>query len=340
VLSSMIFSARFICMPAPTCNNYMKSYWLLLIDSGKVAKQVPLVKGRCVIGRAEDTDLTLSGHDVSRHHAAVFFQNGRYFVEDLNSTNGTIVNGRNVEYSMLDHGDEISIGDHLILFDDGTSTLFNIEETEVARRGRETAIISDKFTTLGKKIDNKSLRDEFEEIEKFVRKSRKRLATLAHADKLTGLYNRQYFDKVAPQELKKMKSSGRHLSVLFIDLDHFKLINDQHGHRVGDEVLRAVAWLIQKACRKTDLIARYGGEEIVVVLPNTAGPDARKIAEEIRSIIEKQAKSILDIPVTVSIGVGAFPENGADLPSILEVADKALYQAKRSGRNRVGDYRE
>jgi len=318
----------------------MKAYWLLLLDCGKVAKQVPLGKDRCVIGRAEDVDLTLSGHDVSRHHAAVFFQNSRYFIEDLNSTNGTLVNGHYVEHSVLDQGDEISIGEHLILFDDGTSTLFNIEETEVARRGKETAIISDKFTTLGRKIDNESLRNEFEDIEKFVRKSRKRLATLAHADKLTGLYNRQYFDKVARQELQKMKSSGRHLSVLFIDLDHFKQINDRHGHRVGDEVLRAVAWLIQKACRKTDLVARYGGEEIVVVLPNTAGPGARKIAEEIRSIIQKQSRSMLSIPVTVSIGVAVFPEDGADLPSILELADKALYRAKKAGRNRIGDHRE
>jgi diguanylate cyclase (GGDEF)-like protein len=318
----------------------MKAYWLLLLEGGKVAKQVPLGKGRCVIGRAEDTDLTLGGHDVSRHHAAVFFQNGHYFIEDLNSTNGTILNGASVEHDVLNHGDQISIGEYSILFDDGTSTLFNIEETEVARRGRETAIISDKFDTLGKKIGNGSLRKEFEEIERFVRKSRKRLATLAHADKLTGLYNRQYFDKVAPQELEKVKASRRNLSILFIDLDHFKEINDQHGHMVGDEVLRAVAWLVQKACRKTDLVARYGGEEIVVVLPNTDGPDAHKIADEIRVIIEKQSKSRLNIPVTVSIGFATFPADGTDLASILELADKALYQAKRSGRNCVVGYRE
>ncbi|UCF70092.1 MAG: GGDEF domain-containing protein [candidate division WOR-3 bacterium] len=318
----------------------MKVYWLLLLDCGKVAKQVPLGKDRCIIGRAEDTDLTLGGHDVSRHHAAVFFQNGRYFIEDLNSTNGTILNGVSIEHDVLAQGDQISIGEHTILFDDGTSTLFNIEETEVARRGRETAIIKDKFNQLGKKIDSRSLRNEFEEIEKFVRKSRKRLATLVHADKLTGLYNRQYFDRIAPQEIKKAKAARRQLSVLFIDLDHFKDINDQHGHRVGDEVLRAIAWLIQKACRKTDLVARYGGEEIVVVLPNTNGRDAGKIAEEIRGIIESQSKGRLNIPVTVSIGFATFPGDGKDLSSILDHADKALYQAKASGRNCVARYRE
>lgn len=313
----------------------MKPYWLLLLDGGKVAKQVRLGDGRCIIGRGEDTDLTLSGKEVSRHHAAVVYRDDRYMIEDLNSTNGTLVNGKDADCTVLGHGDKITIGDHTIMFDDGTSSLFNIDETEVTRRGRETAIISDKFADLGKKIDNESLRSEFSEIERFVRKSRKRLATLAHADKLTGLYNRQYFDRVAPGEVEKMKSLQRPLSMLFIDIDHFKKINDEHGHMVGDEVLRAVAWLIQKACRKTDVIARYGGEEIVVVLPNTAKPDGRKIAEEIRAIIESQTQRRLNILVTVSVGVAAFPDDGTDLPSVIECADKALYRAKDSGRNRV-----
>ncbi|MBE0433924.1 GGDEF domain-containing protein [candidate division WOR-3 bacterium] len=313
----------------------MKVYWLLLLDGGKVAKQLPLGRDRCVIGRAEDTDLTLSGNDVSRHHAAVRFQNGEYVIEDLTSTNGTCVNGRAIAQYILKPGDEILIGEHSVLFDDGTSTLFNIEETEIARRGRETAIISDKFSALGKKIGDESIRREFEAVEKYVRKSRKRLASLAHADKLTGLHNRQYFDQAAPGELQKMEVAKRPLSILFIDLDHFKKINDEHGHRKGDDVLRAVAWLVQKACRKTDLVARYGGEEIVVVLPNTARADAQKVAEEIRAIIEDQTKTMLSIPVTVSIGAAVFPDDGRTFAEVLERADQALYKAKKSGRNRV-----
>ncbi len=318
----------------------MKTFWLLLLDCGKVAKQLPLGQGRCVIGRAEDTDLTLISNDVSRHHAAVVFQEGKYFIEDLNSTNGTFVNGRSVVHYTLSPGDEISIGDYSVLFDDGTSSLFNIEETEIKRRGKETAIISDKFTSLGKKIDSKSLRKEFKDIEKIVRRSRKRLATLANADKVTGIFNRQYFDKVAAEEFEKAKTARRHLSIVFADLDHFKEINDNYGHRTGDDVLRAVAWLIQKACRNTDIVARYGGEEIVVVLPNTEPDDAVHIGEEIREIVASQTEERLGVAVTVSIGVAAFPEHGNSLRVVLEKADQALYRAKEAGRNRVCKYHE
>ena len=318
----------------------MKTYWLLLLDCGKVAKQLPLGKGRCVIGRAEDTDLTLISNDVSRHHAAVVFQDNRYVLEDLHSTNGTFVNGQAIEHHTLNSGDEISVGDYSILFDDGTSSLFNIEETEIKRRGKETAIISDKFTSLGKKIDSKSLRKEFEDIEKIVRKSRKRLATLANADKVTGIFNRQYFDRIAAEEFEKAKMARRNLSILFVDLDHFKEVNDNYGHRTGDDVLRAVAWLVQKACRNTDIVARYGGEEIVVLLPNTGSNDATKIGEEIREIVAKETRERLRVAVTVSVGVAAFPDHGDTLGGVLEKADKALYQAKEKGRNRVWKYHE
>jgi diguanylate cyclase (GGDEF)-like protein len=317
-----------------------KKYTLLLLDCGKVIKQIPLGSDDVLIGRAEDTHLALTSNEVSRHHAAVKYLNEQYVIEDMSSTNGTYVNSHRIEKHVLVHGDEISIGEHSIIFDDGSHGLSRVEETGISRRGEETSIISSKFNSLESKIDDKSLRKEFRDIEKFVRKSRKRLATLAHADKLTGLYNRQYFDKVAPQEFQKAKSANMYYSVLFVDLDHFKEVNDTHGHRVGDEVLRAVAWLIQRACRKTDLVARYGGEEIVIVLPKTRSSDAVSIAEEVRAIIEKQTKKILDIPITVSIGVATYPDDGAALNSILEKADKALYEAKRSGRNIVCKYHE
>jgi len=315
-----------------------KEYSLLLVTAGRVVKRLVLGKGAYTIGRADDTDLTLSSHDVSRHHARIRGDGGRYTLEDLKSTNGTYVNGQKVERHRLNSGDEISIGEYSILFDDGIRSHLFIEETEVARRGEDTEIISDKFSTLRKKIDDKTLRREFKDIESFVRKSRKRLATLANADNVTGLYNRQYFDKTAAQEFEKARVSRKRFSILFIDLDHFKRINDQYGHKTGDGVLRAVSWLIQKSCRKTDFVARYGGEEIVVVLPNTASADAARIGEEIREIIEKQTKNRLGVAITVSVGVATFPEDGKSLAMIIERADQALYQAKKAGRNRVCKY--
>ncbi|UCD05348.1 MAG: GGDEF domain-containing protein [candidate division WOR-3 bacterium] len=317
-----------------------KKHKLLLVDCGKVIKQIPLGVTDILIGRAEDTDLTLTSNEVSRHHAAVRFKEKEYIIEDLSSTNGTFVNSHKVKRQTLNPGDEICIGEHSVIFDDGTYGLSCVEETEITRRGEETSIISSKFNSLESKIDDNLLRKEFRDIEKFVRKSRKRLATLAHADKLTGLYNRQYFDRTAPEEFRKARSANSYFSVLFVDLDRFKEVNDTYGHRTGDEVLRGVAWLIQRACRKTDLVARYGGEEIVIVLPKTRSSHAIKIAEETRLIIERQTKKILDVPITVSIGISTFPEDGSDLNSLLENADKALYEAKRSGRNRVVKYHE
>jgi len=317
-----------------------KKYFLLLIDSGIVVKKLPLVKGYYVIGRADDADLIISNKDVSRHHAAVNYDGADFIIKDLNSTNGTFVNSRKIVKHNLQPGDEISVGDYSIFFDDGSGSFFYPEETEINRKGKETVIIENKFTKLRQKLKDDNLRAEFKKIESAVKKSRKRLSSLAKVDKLTGLHNRQYFDKVSKDEFTKTKERNLDFSILFIDIDHFKNVNDTYGHNKGDDALRTIAQLIYASCRKSDFVARYGGEEIVVILPNTTSRDAVSVAQEIINIVAKQTKKLLGIRITVSIGVATYPGDGENLKKILGSADKALYQAKKSGRNRVFKFDE
>lgn len=310
-------------------------YVLLLFDGEVIVKKLILGRRKYIIGRSDDTDLVLSSRDVSRHHALVHYDRKNYVIDDLNSTNGTIVNGKKISNHILKPGDEISIGDFLIIFDDGSAKPSYFDETQVARRGGETAIIEDKFISLKKKIKDKKLRTEFKRIENVVRKSRKRLSSLVHEDKLTGLYNRHYFDKIAQKEFTEAKSSNSQFSLLFIDIDHFKKINDTYGHKTGDKALRCIAKLVLSSCRKSDIVARYGGEEIVVILPKTHSRDAIKVASDMRSITANQTRKLIGFKITVSIGVATFPGDGDTLKNLLDNADKALYQAKREGRNRV-----
>ncbi|WP_416422678.1 sensor domain-containing diguanylate cyclase [Pseudomonas sp. App30] len=165
------------------------------------------------------------------------------------------------------------------------------------------------------------------------------LATLASTDSLTGLANRRSLDRALRTEWARSQRSGKPMSVLMIDVDHFKAFNERHGHPGGDEALRRVAKVIHGCVRRpADLAARYGGEEFMVVLAETDLNGALIIAETIRNAIEGQAPfADDDQPVTVSIGVGTRRTRaGMKLEDLLAAADLALYQAKANGRNQVG----
>ncbi|MCX7079451.1 MAG: sensor domain-containing diguanylate cyclase [Pseudomonas sp.] len=164
------------------------------------------------------------------------------------------------------------------------------------------------------------------------------LEQLAATDGLTGLANRRTLDQTLNLEWARAQRSGHALSLLMIDVDHFKAFNDKHGHQLGDEALTAVARVIKSNIRRPgDLAARYGGEEFAVVLPDTEGDGAARIAENIRAAIEQdELVNAQDSPITVSIGLSIWSGAQEGSPeTLIFAADKALYQAKYSGRNRV-----
>jgi diguanylate cyclase (GGDEF)-like protein len=125
------------------------------------------------------------------------------------------------------------------------------------------------------------------------------------------------------------------LTIIFIDIDQFKKVNDTYGHDKGDEVLRGVAQIIRALCRKDDIVARYGGEEFVALFPKMNKESARQIAESMRKIVEEKSQRIIGLRVTVSIGVATDFEKFSNTQNLIKMADNALYKSKSSGRNRV-----
>jgi diguanylate cyclase (GGDEF)-like protein len=162
-----------------------------------------------------------------------------------------------------------------------------------------------------------------------------RVRQLAYRDGLTGVFNRRYFDSRLVEEITRAARYGGGVSVLMIDLDRFKEINDAFGHMIGDDVLRAVSTIFMRHLRKVDVVCRYGGEEFAVVLPATQGGSAASVADKLRRAIACAQYPGVTLPVTVSIGVAEFPANGITRDDIVRAADAALYQAKENGRNRV-----
>jgi two-component system cell cycle response regulator len=178
----------------------------------------------------------------------------------------------------------------------------------------------------------KALQDE-------LRDANQRLETLSITDALTGLYNRRYFDSLLLNEVKRTLRYKSPLAVLMIDLDHFKSVNDNYGHQMGDQVLRNVGGIVAAGIRTTDSAARYGGEELVVVLTQTGLPGAIEAAERLRSQIEAAVHTVAGVSIksTASMGLATFDGNGEalDCAELITRADQALYRAKSGGRNRV-----
>lgn len=164
------------------------------------------------------------------------------------------------------------------------------------------------------------------------------LRTSATRDELTGLTNRRAFEERLQTELLLSSRREEPLSVAMLDVDHFKRVNDQHGHHAGDEALRAVAALIRQTVRRTDLAARWGGEEFAIAFPAVSTADAALSVERLRAQLES---TIIPLPaaqttqLTISAGLASSPRDGADVVSLVRAADSRLLNAKRAGRNRL-----
>ncbi|MCB2290383.1 diguanylate cyclase [Clostridium sp. CS001] len=152
-------------------------------------------------------------------------------------------------------------------------------------------------------------------------------------DKLTGTLTRKYLEEALDEQIEVSSKAGSKFSLIMYDLDHFKMVNDKFGHRTGDYALKRVCDVVMSNIRETDIVGRYGGEEFIVILPNTDINDAEHVAEKLRSKIE-QEKILDNRPITVSLGVAEFPLHGEWQDELVERVDQALYVAKHQGRNR------
>jgi len=170
-----------------------------------------------------------------------------------------------------------------------------------------------------------------------VEAANRRLQALSRSDRLTGVFNRGYWEECLEQEFARYRRTPRPCSLVMFDIDHFKAINDQHGHPAGDAVLRHLGRMLHATCRSTDIVGRYGGEEFGILLPDTGADNARIMAEHLR-----QHTAALRIPhepeplhITVSIGIAALSADIPDAKTWVMLADQALYQAKNTGRDRI-----
>jgi diguanylate cyclase (GGDEF)-like protein len=207
---------------------------------------------------------------------------------------------------------------------------------ESGRMYRQLRLQSDLFVTRleADSRENQQVQRAFD----IVREHADKAAQMEHIalhDQLTMLGNRRMLDERLPAYLTRARDQGARLSVVIVDIDHFKAVNDAHGHQTGDQVLRLFASLLQQNTRDTDFVCRIGGEEFVVVLPGLDGTDAFELCERLRMQIERYPWHSLasNLRVTASMGVSSAPEY--DMQTLMVRADRQLYEAKRSGRNRV-----
>jgi len=249
-----------------------------------------------VIGRSADADIMLDDDGVSREHAVVEVRDGKPWLLDLNSTNGTWLEGERVAARQmpLNDGDRIRVGPVTIL-------KYGYQDT-----------VEQQFLS--------------------------HLYKSATRDGLTGVYNKRFFLDQLDQEIAYHRRHDEPLTLILLDLDFFKSVNDTYGHQYGDALLKQLAVLLNKGCRAEDILVRYGGEEFAVILRQTPSSEGRAIARRLREMVAAEVFSHRDIQLRVTISVGVVTRQGPTLTSsnaIIEDADKLLYKAKQSGRNRV-----
>lgn len=268
---------------------------LTVLTGTDTGKMFTLPRGTALIGRANDAEVRIVDDGISRHHARLRYDTGGLWVSDLDSRNGTFVNGTRIAApTALQNGDKVQIGAATIL----------------------------RFAY------HDELDDSFHES----------LLSSALRDPLTKLFNKRYLMDRLDSELKFANRHETSISLLMIDIDHFKRINDDHGHLAGDAVLVSFATALTHAVRNEDVVARFGGEEIAIVLREISIEPAFQLGERLRKLIEQTVTDHggVQLRATASIGVAGFPSLRTEVvDELVEAADRALYRAKHGGRNRV-----
>jgi len=248
-----------------------------------------------IIGRGRECSIRVDDPGISRTHARVVRQGpGSYMIEDLDSRNGTFINGQRVARQALSEGDRVSVG---------PTTEFRFAFTDEAEEARLRLLYESSVL-----------------------------------DALTGAFNRKHFTERITGEMAYAKRHATPLSLIIFDLDHFKRVNDTHGHLGGDHVLRSVAGLVKRTLRTEDVFARYGGEEFAVIARGIDVERAFLFAERIRTTVSSARIDFnrTNVPITVSLGVASLACCGEAQGNevLVAKADERLYAAKRGGRNR------
>ncbi len=240
-----------------------------------------------------------------------------------------------IEFSKIANG-------HLSLLVD--ATVFAKNKKALKRNSIINNIITMLFALIMATIIYRSAiqrsKNEQEKLRLLVQERTKEIELMSKIDSLTNLWNRRYLEEMLEIEFKRARRYKSQIYILLIDLDHFKKINDTYGHLAGDEVLKEVSMRIKSSLRETDFIGRYGGEELVVILPQTPEDEVSKIAQKIVDFIASKPVRFNDslIHVTASIGVSRLRSTHTSYHDIFQEADEALYVSKREGRNRVTYY--
>ncbi|HTE52039.1 MAG TPA: GGDEF domain-containing protein [Kofleriaceae bacterium] len=268
--------------------------YLVVLAGSNVGEMYKISGEDMVLGRGSGSDVRLVDEGISRFHCRIRADGEELVVEDLQSRNGTFLNGNPVERGKLEDGDKIQLGRTTVL----------------------------KF----------GFHDQVEE------SFQRRMFDSALRDGLTRAYNKRYFLDRLHSEMRFALRHRNPLALLLFDLDHFKRVNDEHGHLAGDRVLTEFSGLILDSIRDEDVFARYGGEEFAVLSRLVSPADSVRFAERLRRGVEQMRVEYeaAIIPVSVSIGIACVPDLGVQTSEgLLRAADRALYQAKASGRNRV-----
>lgn len=301
----------------------MEEHYIYYLDS-----QFKLSKGKqYVIGRSVEADIQLPDERVSRQHASLRWSGTGFALVDLQSTNGTYVNGGKAGSIRLLDGDRIRIGTHDLRYIVSSGDVRDIPEPD------DTLIFERKVHELAKEVENPEMAGRIRDLKRYYNQKRDALSDIAFRDGLTGLFNRRFFDQKLQEEIDRSARYGRNLSLILGDIDHFKGYNDDFGHQKGDEVLRSVSEMIRSSCRSSDTAARYGGEELAVILPETDIEGAFLVAEKARKLIEARAGDVAGRTVTISMGIASFGPDTDGPAELIAAADRALYKAKSAGRN-------